>query len=312
MIVARLKSLRRHGVLGINQRNLDFVMEQNPRHLYPLADDKIRTKQIALAAGIEVPELYAVIRTQRDVRRLQDLVAKHDAFVIKPASGSGGDGILVLERIGGSLRRPDRSIIDTEELGHHVSNILSGQYSLSGLPDRAMVEYRVQFDPLFEAVSYHGVPDIRIIVYLGYPVMAMVRLPTRQSDGKANLHQGAIGVGVNLATGTTLTGVIGNHLIEEHPDTLNPIAGIVIPKWDRVMKLAARSYDLFGLGYMGVDIVLDRDHGPMMLELNIRPGLSIQLANRSGLKERLALVDRNGKAGASLDERLAFPRERFA
>ncbi len=311
-MLARLKRMREVGVLGINQRNLDYVMAHNPRRLYPLADDKIQTKKIALAAGIDVPELYAVIRTQHDVRRLNELLAGHDDFVVKPASGSGGDGILVLQRRGGSLRRPDNSILSPEELGHHVSNILSGQYSLGGLPDRAMIEYRVHFDPLFEAVSYQGVPDIRIVVFQGYPVIAMVRLPTRQSDGKANLHQGAIGVGVDLITGVTKTGVVGNHLIDEHPDTLNPIAGIEIPAWDKVMTLAARSYDLFGLGYMGVDVVLDKDRGPMILELNVRPGLSIQLANRLGLKQRLSLVERHGRADATLDERLAFPALYFA
>jgi predicted ATP-grasp superfamily ATP-dependent carboligase len=42
-----------------------------------------------------------------------------------------------------------------------------------------------------------------------------------------------------------------------------------------------------GLGYLGVDIVLDRDKGPMLLELNARPGISIQNANRFGLRDRL-------------------------
>ena len=70
--------------------------------------------------------------------------------------------------------------------------------------DYAIIEKRVVVDPVFEEVSYEGIPDIRIISLLGYPAMAMVRLPTRLSGGKANLHQGAIGVGVNLATGKTL------------------------------------------------------------------------------------------------------------
>ncbi len=310
-MLARLKKMRELGVLGINRRNLDYVMAHNPRRLYPLADDKLRTKEIALSAGVAVPELYGVVRTQRDVNRIESLIASRDEFVIKPASGSGGDGILVLGRIGGTLRRPDRSVISGGELIHHVSNIVSGQFSLGGLPDAAMIEYRVRFDPLFEKVAYQGVPDIRIIVYRGYPAMAMVRLPTRQSDGKANLHQGAIGVGIDLKTGVTMDGVSGNHLIREHPDTLNPIAGIEIPNWRGVMRLAAHSYELFGLGYMGVDIVLDRDRGPLILELNVRPGLSIQLANRVGLRKRLSVIEAHGDPAVPVDARLDFPNTHF-
>ena len=37
------------------------------------------------------------------------------------------------------------------------------------------------------------------------------------------------------------------------------------------------------LGYVGVDIVLDANYGPMVLEANARPGLNIQIANNQGL-----------------------------
>ncbi len=153
-----------------------------------------------------------------------------------------------------------------------------------------MVEYRVRADPLFDEITYQGVPDLRTIVYRGYPVMAMVRLPTLASDGKANLHQGAVGVGIDIATGVTRGGVLGNEPIAEHPDTDHPLAGIQIPGWRELLELAARCYEITGLGYLGVDVVLDRDLGPLILELNARPGLNIQIANRRGLLERLRRV----------------------
>ena len=59
------------------------------------------------------------------------------------------------------------------------------------------------------------------------------------------------------------------------------------------MNLAARSYELTGLGYQGVDLVLDKDKGPLILELNARPGLNIQIANRAGLLTRLQLVEQH-------------------
>jgi alpha-L-glutamate ligase-like protein len=307
----RAPKLNRLGVLGINRRNRDFVMRYNERKYYPFADDKLRTKSIAIAAGIAVPDLYGVIETQRDIRNLPQILDGRDGFVIKPACGSGGNGVLVLSRRGETFRRPDSRIMGYDEMGHHVSNILSGQYSLGGQPDRAMIEYRVRFDAVFEAVAYHGVPDLRIIVFKGYPVMAMVRLPTRASDGKANLHQGAIGVGIDIARGETLSGVAGTEIVNEHPDTLNPISGIKVPGWDAILELAAGTYELTKLGYMGVDIVLDRDRGPLILELNARPGLSIQIANRCGLHGRLLEIEALEKTERSPAERAAFARERF-
>jgi len=115
--------------------------------------------------------------------------------------------------------------------------------------------------------------------------MAMVRLPTRASDGKANLHRGAIGAGIDIKNGVTLKAVFGSRVVEHHPDTGNKVYGIAIPYWEEMLKIAARSLDMTGLRYLGVDLVIDKDKGPLLLELNARPGLAIQLANLSGLKK---------------------------
>jgi alpha-L-glutamate ligase-like protein len=163
----------------------------------------------------------------------------------------------------------------------------------------------VKFDPIFSECAYRGIPDIRVIVFRGYPVMAMLRLPTRKSHGKANLHQGAVGAGLDLATGETTCAVIGNSGITEHPDTGAVIAGRQIPRWPYLLDFAARCHELTGLGYIGVDIVLDRDKGPMLLELNVRPGLNIQIANRCGLRDRLRIIETQPD-GVGVEERVAF------
>ena len=206
---ALAKTLATRGVLGLNDRNARYTLWHNPRHLYPLVDDKLTTKRLAEEAGLAVPKLYGVIEIERQVRGLSSLLKPYNDFVIKPAQGSGGDGIVVITgRRGNRYRKASGQFINQEDLDHHVSNTLSGLYSLGGHPDKVLIEYRVKFDPIFEAISFQGIPDIRIIVFLGVPVMAMVRLPTRMSDGKANLHQGAIGAGINLATGRTLSGSV--------------------------------------------------------------------------------------------------------
>lgn len=303
------RHLKKAGVMGMNARNADFVMGYNRRELYPLVDDKLRTKRRAEERGVPVPPLYGALSAPHDIRRLPELVADHPAFVVKPAHGSGGDGIVVIDS-----HRNDRywtvsgRIMSWAELEHHLANTLNGQYSLSGLPDKVMVEYRVQFHPLFDAVSYQGVPDIRIIVFQGYPVMAMARLPTRASQGKANLHQGAVGVGICIDTGTTLHGVVGNDSIREHPDTGVPVVGIEVPGWETMLLMAARSYELTGLGYLGVDIVLDAHLGPLMLELNARPGLNIQIANSEGLMPRLKRIEQTIEPDLEAAERVAISR----
>ncbi|HKL62181.1 MAG TPA: alpha-L-glutamate ligase-like protein [Woeseiaceae bacterium] len=308
----RARALRAAGVLGLNQRNARYIAENNQRRFYPRVDDKVLTKKLAIEAGMAVPELYGVIDNQGDTGRIPEIVADHQSFVVKPAHGSGGDGIVVVSgRRRDRYRLIDGQIWDGDTLEFHVSNIVGGQYSLTGEPDTALIEYCVQFDPLFEQVSFQGVPDVRVITYRGYPVMAMVRLPTKASHGKANLHQGAVGAGIDMAGGVTLDGVSGNELVEEHPDTYHPIAGLRIPEWDFILTSAARAIDVTGLGYVGVDMVLDRDLGPLILEMNARPGLNIQLANRAGLRPRLEAVDREYDAAATPEQRAGFARGRF-
>ncbi len=312
-MIGLARRLAERGVLGINRRNADYVYLANSRRLYPLVDDKLETKRLALAAGMAVPELYGVLSTQHEIDELPRLVDGRDEFVLKPAHGSGGNGILVIAgRRGGRYRKASGQLLDADELYHHLSNALSGLYSLGGHRDRVMVEYRVRSAPLFDEISIQGVPDLRTIVYRGYPVMAMARLPTQASDGKANLHQGAVGVGIDLATGVTQGGVLGNEAVAEHPDTGRPIVGIQVPGWEELLELAARCYDITGLGYLGVDVVLDRDRGPLILELNARPGLNIQIANRRGLLGRLRRVEAEGAPGAAAGERVAAVRGWFA
>jgi alpha-L-glutamate ligase-like protein len=307
--------LREIGLLGLNERNADFIMRLNPRRLYPRVDDKVLTKELALAAGMAVPKLYGVIVHQAEVRHFAEMVADKDSFVIKPAQGSGGDGILVVtgrsQRKRDSFRLSSGMLISEGEIHHHISNIVGGQYSLSGNRDKALIEYCVHFDPTFAEVSYQGVPDIRVIVYRGYPVMAMVRLPTRASDGKANLHQGAVGAGVDMSTGKTLRGVLDDVLVDEHPETGALVAGLEIPQWDFILESSARGYEVTGLGYLGVDMVIDNNLGPLILEMNARPGLNIQIANCTGLTNRIGRIDDIFDAAASPEQRATIAKQEF-
>lgn len=304
--------LRDKGIIGMNRRNIRYIGRYNNRRLYPLVDDKLKTKLLAQRYGITSPALIGTVTTQFGVKHIGRILAGHHGFVIKPAKGSGGKGILVIEKIeGDDFIKPSGARLSIIDVERHVSNILSGLYSLGGSPDVAVVETLINFDESLMAYTYEGVPDIRVIVFKGYPVMAMMRLSTAASDGKANLHQGAVGVGLNMATGAALRGVQFDRPCFAHPDTGHDLASLVVPQWETLLNLAAGCYEMTGLGYLGTDMVLDREHGPMLLELNARPGLAIQMTNGEGLRRRLDLVERQPD-GMSVEKRVAFAQHHFA
>jgi alpha-L-glutamate ligase-like protein len=284
--------LKEAGVLGINQRNLAFIQESNPRSLYPRVDDKTITKQICDKHGIPVPETYAIIRRYGDVARFADLIGDRSEFVVKPASGAGGRGIVVVAaRKGSDYETAGGRTISHSELTYHISTILSGLYSLGGQVDATIIERRIIMHPTMQGVAVGGTPDIRVILYRRVPVMAMVRLPTVASDGRANLHQGAAAAAVDLVTGRTFGGVCSGRTIARHPDTAEQIAGLQIPGWHNLLGAAMKLADALEMGYIGVDFVIDAKTGPVVLEANARPGLAIQVAHRIGLLPRLQLID---------------------
>ena len=280
--------LKRRGVLGINVRNLHYIAPLNPRRLFVRVDDKAVTKQICHANGIPVPETYGLITRFGDIRRFRRIVGNRQQFVIKPACGAGGRGLLVIAKsFGESFETSGGQAVTPADVRYHLAGTLSGLFSLGGQPDKAIVEERIIRHPAFAELAMGGTPDIRIIIRQGEPVAAMLRLPTRESSGRANLHQGAVGVGIDIRTGTTTTAVHHSRTVDRHPDTDKPIVGLVIPNWADAVLTGVRLSKILELGYVGVDIVLDTAGRPMVLEANARPGLAIQIANGRGLLDSL-------------------------
>lgn len=306
--------LKRLGILGMNRRNRDYIARYNERSLFPLVDNKLITRKTIGQAGIPAAELISVVREQSQVNNLSALLEGHDEFVIKPSKGSGGKGILVITgRDGESFRKSSGVLVSSDDLQRHVSNILSGLYSLGGTSDVAVIESLIHTAEEFKRYSVEGVPDIRVIICRGYPVMAMIRLSTHASDGKANLHQGAVGVGLDMKTGCAVQAVQHGKSVTHHPDTGQDLLDLCIPDWQTLLVMAARCYDVTGLGYLGIDMVIDRRYGPMLLELNARPGLTIQVANNSGLLTRLLKIDALSEAETRLsaEERVRLSQTWF-
>lgn len=286
------RRLRELGILGMNHRNAACILDYNPRSLFPLVDDKLRMARLCHRIDVPTPEVYVELSSYAMLRHLPELLGERSEFVVKPNRGSAGRGVFVIVgRDGKDYRRHNGELVRIDALRQHLSDILSGMYSLGGQPDTAIVQQRVHLHPAFSSISYKGIPDVRVILYRNEPAMAMLRLPTKQSNGRANLHQGGIGAGVDLATGVTHHAVQRNRFVERHPDTGRPVVGMRVPYWDEVLDMSRRVAQTVGLGYLGVDIVVDEDSGPMLLEANARPGLAIQIANGRGLLPRLQEID---------------------
>lgn len=288
---------RRDELLGMNARNLDFIYPLNPRRHLRRADDKLVCLELLASRHIPVPRTLAVFAGHRDLPALDAVLDGGEGFAIKPACGFGGKGIVIVRRSDGgglvALKARGEAAIDAGAVREHILAILAGVFSLERVDDRAFLEELLEPEDVLGAFSYRGLPDVRIIVCRGTALMAMLRLPTRASRGRANLHQGALGAGLDIASGRTTHAVLRGRPAERHPDLGVPVAGLQVPFWNEVLQLAVQSAAATELGFLGVDVVIDRRRGPLVMEVNARPGLTIQLANRRGLA---GVLSRGGTA----------------
>ena len=87
-----------------------------------------------------------------------------------------------------------------------------------------------------------------------------------------------------------------------------------MPEWDKILDIAVTCQEMTGLGYLGVDLMIDETIGPLMIEVNARPGLAIQMANGVGLLRRLepVVAQHRHEPAAGHAEKIAFSREKFA
>lgn len=277
---------RARAVLSMNQRNLRFIYPYNPRRHFPLADDKLRTKELMREVGVPVPATYRTYSYFYELQHLESDLSAHADFVIKPSKGSGGGGIVVIAgRQGPYWAGPGGRRYAVDALRKHISDVIFGVYSFD-LADSAIVEERVRQHAEMSVLSPFGLADVRVILFQDEPMSAMTRVPTRASDGRANLHQGAVGIGIDLATGITAHAILHNEPVETHPDTGEPLLGRALPFWDEVLRVARLAGRAVPLKYLGVDISISPT-GPVLLEINVRPGLQIQNANLAGLRARL-------------------------
>lgn len=298
-----LRSKKIKEILGLNRRNQEYVRPLNSPSSKRIADNKILTKKVLARENINTPEVYKLVKTKKQLQFL-DFESLPNSFVIKPNQGTGGNGIVVLygkKKGQTAWIRPSGEIMTARDITTHIENIIEGRYSMGSRKDIAIIEERVKTDPFLKQYSYKGVPDIRIIGYNQVPIMAMMRLPTKKSNGTANLHSGAICTGIDISSGITTYSMhmqdrsLMSDSYEMIDSTLDlkenkKLGGIQIPYWEEILEIAVKCQKASKLGYIGVDIALDAEKGPVVFELNARPGLGIQVANQAGLRWRLEKV----------------------
>lgn len=279
------------GPLGMNARNFLYVNRYNKAFFKRRADDKVATKRVLFAAGIPTARILHTFLSRKGIKTFNwDL--PEEGFAIKPSRGYGGEGIHVFKSWDGYTGTTVSGKIYTlKQIKAHIFDIFEGIYSLQSIPDTAYIEERIKPNHFLKKLAPIGLPDIRIIVFNKIPIMAMLRIPTKESSGKANLHQGGIGIGIDIRTGITNYAYSRGRIIRKIPDTKIKAAGIKVPDWDEILLLASQTQVAMGLGYAGIDIVLDRDHGPIVIEVNARPVLSIQNVNQASLWFRLETVE---------------------
>lgn len=278
------------GVLGLNARNLLYIRPFNPRKAVAFADDKMKTKAFLSTRGIPTARLFARIDTRRQLQQF-DFSALPDRCVLKPNYGFGGEGIIILKgRKNGQFLVQGKKQISNEELQEHIEDILDGKFSVNGHKDSAFFEQILEAHDSLSHFRPAGLPDLRIVVFNLVPVMAMLRIPTAESGGKANVHLGGIGIGIDIAKGVTTHAAQYHHMLKTLPHGI-PIAGTTIPYWEEMLLISSRIQSMTNIGYLAVDLTLDKELGPVLLEVNARAGLMLQVANLAPLQARLRRVE---------------------
>ncbi|WP_340588446.1 sugar-transfer associated ATP-grasp domain-containing protein [Erythrobacter alti] len=244
------------------------------------------------AGGVVTTGTICVISSYGDLLEFDPVRDLPDSWAIKPARGSQGDGILLaLRREGNDWFKGSGTRLTPGDVMHHVRRIVDGGFSGdSAAEDAALIEPLIRADPRITKLVPEGLPDVRVISLREHPLMAMMRIPTNASDGKANLHQRAIGAAVDIETGIITRAMCVGHELTHHPDSGALLIGFQVPEWDKVLEMSSKCSAAIGLGYLGVDIILDENDGPMILEVNAHPGIEIQNINQKGLRRAMALA----------------------
>ncbi|MDO8269190.1 MAG: sugar-transfer associated ATP-grasp domain-containing protein, partial [Candidatus Levybacteria bacterium] len=117
-------------ILGMNARNFLYIRRYNSAEAKKIADDKLEMKNVLIQNGIKTPTLYSIFYDRDSLKNYDWSALPERGFVIKPARGYAGAGILPIRKwengIGTTANGQTYTI---KQLESHILDILEGAYS---------------------------------------------------------------------------------------------------------------------------------------------------------------------------------------
>ncbi|MFO1059678.1 MAG: sugar-transfer associated ATP-grasp domain-containing protein [Dongiaceae bacterium] len=137
-----------------------------------------------------------------------------------------------------------------------------------------LLQRRLVSHPAIAAISGAGLSTMRLVTVRRpdgtiEPLLAVYRLSTGTMPIDS-FRLGGVTAPIELATGRLSAAMSRRSLapVERHPDTGHPIAGAVVPHWERVLDLVLRAHRSFpGLPTAGWDVPV-LPEGPVLNEGN--------------------------------------------
>ncbi len=307
-------------ILGKNARNLVYIKKFNPRRIIRLADNKLKTKSFLKERWIPVPETYWVLKSRKELFDFDFSQLEKKNFVVKPNKWSKGEWIYVVKFLDDKDMEKENippkekewffdnflrfwasskfdhyykiqdQIISDDVFRRYLTDVLDGKHSMTLGQDKVLIEEKLKPWKNFKRYCRHGLADIRVIVFNLIPVAAMIRVPTLESWGKANIARGGIGFGIEVGSWKIKSMYYKKQIFtNSFPGEYEENYDKKITFWDEVLLYSSKIQYFVNLGYLALDWVIT-DDGPKLLEINSRAGLDVQLASNLPMKKRLNKV----------------------
>ncbi len=178
-------------------------------------------------------------------------------------------------------------LLTDQEFRRRLLDILDGKYSMTLGWDSIIIEEKLIAGELFKDFCEYGLADIRVIVFNLVPVATMIRVPTKDSGGKANLAQWGLWFGIEVGSGKITSLLWRNKIYKmKFPKKFAHFQNKKLPYWNDILFLSSKVQYFVNLGYLALDRVITGEW-PKLLEINARAWLEVQKVSDTKLKNVL-------------------------
>ena len=311
------------GILGNNARNLLYIKKFNDKKGIRLANNKLQTKDFLVERGIPFAKTYGIISSRKELYEFDFSYLPKKNFVVKPNQWSKWQWVYIVkyieeeqseeiiiekpkktfQKIGEQIRKlffqkfEDHhhhgkyqiwdEILTDQEFRRRLLDIIDGKFSMTLGWDKIIVEEKLIAGELFKDFCEYGLADIRVIVFNLVPVATMIRVPTKQSGGKANLAQWWLWFGIEVGSGK-ITSLLWKNKIRKmkFPKKFAHLQNKKIPYRNDILFLSSKVQYFVNLWYLALDRVITNEW-PKLLEINARAGLEVQKVSNTKLQKVL-------------------------